>query len=171
MQRFTLAIVLLVGGVGILSRFLYDGPQFQAMFYWRLMICVLTSLLVLAFSFSKRARRCFTTLYVLEYSIVMFFSGYLLIQIQDHRNLGVAILIALPLWTVPMPAKLPARTYTVGCSFLAILGIYFRTGNEPVFLVSITLFLGIMGAVRTFSAIGNSNGPGRRSSTWPGMTR
>lgn len=150
MQRFTLAIVLLIGGAGVLSRFLYEGTQFRALFRWRLMICLLTSLLVLGFSVSKRARRWFVPLYVLEYSIVMFASGYLLVQVQDHENLGIAILITLPLWTVPMPARFPVRAYTVACSLLAIPGVYFYTGMKPVLLSSITLFLGIMAAISIF---------------------
>ncbi|MFB6346564.1 MAG: GGDEF domain-containing protein [bacterium] len=150
MKRFCIAIVLLIGVVGILSRFFYDGAQFRALFRWRLMIVVFTTILVFGFSVSRRLRRWFIPLYVGEFSLVMFASGYLLVQIQDHRNLGIAILITLPLWTVPMPSGLNVRIFTLACSLLAVPGVYFFLGWEPVFLSIITLFLGLMAAVSLF---------------------
>lgn len=150
MQRFCVAIVLLIGVVGILTRAFFDEPQFRALFRWRMMIVVFTSLLVLGFSFSRRIRRWFLPLYVSEFMVVMFASGYFLVQVQDHRNIGIAVLITLPLWTVPMPAKLKIRSSTVAGSFLAIPGIYLIVGWEPVFLTIIGLCLGIMVAISIF---------------------
>lgn len=150
LQRFCLAIVILIGGVGILTRFFYEGSQFRALFLWRVIIVLFTSLLVLTFTYSKQARRWFIPLYVLEYSVVMFVSGYLLVQVQDHRNIGIAVLISLPLWTIPLPAKLDIRIYTISCSFLAIPGMYLIVGWEPIFLTIISLYLAIMAAVSIF---------------------
>jgi diguanylate cyclase (GGDEF)-like protein len=142
MQRFCVAIVILIGGLGILSRFVYSGEQFQALLYWRILICVFTSLLVISVSVFDWTRRWFSSLYLLEFVFVMILSGYFLVQLEAHRGMGMAILIVLPLWTVPMPAPLGIRLLTTGMSFLSFIGIYMVVGWEPIFLAVTALLLG-----------------------------
>ncbi len=150
MQRFVVAIVLVIGFGGIMSRLLFEGRQFIALFRWRLIICILTAATVLAFTYFRWARRRLIPIYILEYSTVMFASGYFLIQVQDHRNLGVAVLIALPLWTIVMPASLRMRIFTVACSLLAIPGMWLEVGFNPILGISIGLFLAFMGTISVF---------------------
>lgn len=128
LQRLGLVIIIFIGGVGELARFIYPDRLLGVATLWRFYVCLIIGALVLLTALFDQTKKWINALIGVAYVIGSVLCGYYLSQLRVPHSAGMYLIYLLPLLTIIMPAGLFVRTLVTTSTLLILPAMYFAIG-------------------------------------------
>lgn len=142
-QSLGIVLVLFIGGVGELTRFIYPEEQVEIAVMWRFYTCLILGVVVVATAVFRGAKNWINCIFATSYGTTALISGYYLSQLRTPNSAGMYLLYLLPLLTIIMPAGLRFRLFVNATTLLALVGIYASIGwNASLFMLFTVILIG-----------------------------
>lgn len=117
-----------------------EGHEILTYVIWQVTVSVLLAWITMGVIYSRFVQRWPNLISAIVFGSVAFFTGYLLVPIQDPSGGLQSLIYFIPLYTIITPARLGKRILVTGCCYLAVVGGYL-TGSWTFGILQTVTFL------------------------------
>lgn len=124
-----------------------EGREIVSYITWQVIVSFFLAWIALGVTYSSFVHHWPNLTSAIVFGGVAFFTGYLLVPLDDPSGGLQALIYFIPLYTIITPARLLKRILITGCCFLAVVGGFITGAWSPGILQTVTFLVACMAAL------------------------